>query len=53
MAIVWMKDIHVHTTALWIGFHLIASQLQKNPMLVKQLQSSVYQFLSVLSNSPV
>lgn len=31
MAIVWMKDIHVHITALWIGFHLIASQLQKKP----------------------
>lgn len=31
MAIVWMKDIHVHITALWFGFHLIASQFQKKP----------------------
>lgn len=29
MAIVWMKDIYVHITALWVGFNLTACQLQK------------------------
>lgn len=52
MAVVWMKDIYVHITALWIGFHLMHVSFKK-PMKVKKLQSSVYQFLSVLCSSPV